>query len=159
MSRSYRKHPWITTKSKFSRKQAARRCRKKYVLLKDGCYYKKTYPQWDVRDYWWICSFRNYLDDCHLASTDKSKFKTEERSTRVLTYEPYSSGRIPVVRWEYYEFTTGKTPLFPRRIWYKKKLEVKRKTSQYAPEITYKTSSEEDKKFYRKKWKKEILTK
>lgn len=64
MSRSYKKNPCCTWKSKYARKQANRRWRHTFSM-EDAQYakYKRYYPQWDVIDYVFRFNWEEYWDD------------------------------------------------------------------------------------------------
>lgn len=63
MSRSYKKNPCATWKSKWARNQA-NRCWRHTYSLEDAQYskYKRYYPQWDVIDYVYLDTWESYWE-------------------------------------------------------------------------------------------------
>lgn len=64
MSRTYRHHHIMKDSSpqhrRYAKKWANDSVKNYRGDLSKGAYYKRLFPQWDIYDYWWTCSYEDY---------------------------------------------------------------------------------------------------
>jgi hypothetical protein len=80
MSRSTKKEPHVSDYSRgytsFAKRQASRKVRYYKGEIKDGCYFKKLYPSYNIFDYSWIVFVHDEVKKYPELTSDETWFTT-----------------------------------------------------------------------------------